>query len=133
MAPHAETPARRELRTPLRTEVLVGEARLPRFLGYTSNVSEEGAFIQSLNPRPIGTLLKIRMHAPGESFTCEAEVIWVRRYAGRQAPCPGMGVRLLHVARALTERLRGFCSQRDVDPNPRRPQRDALPPNPKPL
>lgn len=133
MAPHADTPARRELRTPLRTEVLVGEARSPRFLGYTSNVSEEGAFVQSLNPRPVGTLLKICMHAPGESFTCEAEVMWIRRYAGRNGPCPGMGVRLLHVARSLTERLRSFCSLRDVDPNPIRPQRDALQSSPKPL
>ncbi len=133
MAPHADTPARRDLRTPLRTEVLVGEERSPRFLGYAANLSEEGAFIQSLNPRPLGTLLEICMHAPRESFTCQVEVIWVRRYAGRNAPCPGMGVRLLHLARPLTERLRAFCALRDVDPNPCRPQRDALQPSWKPL
>ncbi len=133
MPPHADTPVRRALRSPLRTEVLVGEARSPRFLGYTSNLSEEGAFIQSLNPRPIGTRLEIRVHAPGETFSCAAEVVWHRRYAGRQAPCPGMGVRLHDLPRALAERLRGFCAQRDIDPNPRRPQRDALPPNHQPL
>ena len=133
MAPHAATPARRALRTPLRTEVLVGDARSPRFLGYTSNVSEDGAFIQSCNPRPVGTLFKICMHAPGESFSCEAEVLWIRTYAGRNGPSPGMGVRLLHVARALTDRLRTFCAVREIDPNPRRIQRDAVQSKPEKL
>jgi hypothetical protein len=114
---------RRSLRTPLRTETLVGEAKRPRFLGYTANVSETGAFIQCMNSRPVGTRLLIRIHLPGsaqESLLLQVEVIWQRGYAGRHGACPGMGVRFLHVGNGPLGTLRALCDQRDVPVSPPR-------------
>jgi hypothetical protein len=114
---------RRSLRIPLRTEVLVGEARKPRFLGYAANLSETGAFIQCMNSRPIGTRFSLRIHLPGsvqESLALEAEVIWQRGYAGRHGACPGMGIRFLHVGSGPLARLRALCEDRDLPVSPPR-------------
>jgi hypothetical protein len=112
---------RRALRTPLRAETLVGEAKQPRFFGYASNLSETGAFIQCMNSRPVGTRLLMRLHLPGsggETLVLQGEVIWRRGYAGRRGPCPGMGIRFLHVGNGPLGRLRAFCEQREVSPAP---------------
>ncbi len=114
---------RRSLRTPLRTERLVGEAKQPRFLGYAANLSETGAFIQCMNSRPVGTRLSLRLHLPGsggESLALQAEVIWQRDYAGRHGACPGMGVRFLHVGNGPLARLRALCEERDLPVSPPR-------------
>jgi hypothetical protein len=114
---------RRSLRTPLRAQVLVGEARQPRFLGYAANLSETGAFIQCMNSRPIGTRLEMRVYLPGsagESLDLQVEVIWHRGYGGRHGPCPGMGVRFVHVGQGPLARLRALCEERDVPISPPR-------------
>lgn len=119
-SPPAVSP-RRALRIPRRAGVLLADGAAERFLGYVADISETGAFIQSSNPRPIGTKLDVAMHLFGRfapPFRCPAEVVWVRGYGGRQGPCPGMGVRFGSLEGEAVVALREFCAERDVLPGP---------------
>lgn len=127
MDPHVDArpfPApRRSLRVPFRVETLTDAWPRPRFLGYAGNVSESGAFVQCTRPRPIGTRLQLRLHVPGtdEGFGCEAEVIWIRPYGGREKPCPGMGVRFLSLDSQIRGELGRFAAERDPEAGPQLP------------
>jgi len=54
--------ARREPRVPSRVEFHRDAAGDLRFLGYLSDISATGAFIQCSRPRDIGTQLRVRLH-----------------------------------------------------------------------
>ena len=91
------------LRPPLRVELVGNSDRGPRFLAYVSDLSSEGAFMQSANPRTVGTRLMVKIHpARGgrRPLYAEVEVRWTRPYVGRAGPGPGMGVEFLHLRRS---------------------------------
>jgi len=110
----ASTPAkRRSLKPPLRIECARGSGRPSHFLGYGANVSETGVFIQSLALREPGTRLRLVMHLAslgGEPIATDAEVRWVRRYGGKRAPSPGMGLRFLGLRPADKTFLQTLCN-----------------------
>src|SRR5580765_1794797 len=90
---------RRELRTPLR--VIRIEAKEVRkieiFFGYASNISKSGIFIQTTNPRAVGTKVNMKFSLPTkETIDCEAEVVWTRNYSGSNSN-PGMGMRFSRI------------------------------------
>ena len=63
---------------------------------YTNNLSLGGVFIQTGDPRPIGTQLRLEISLRGGELLIEArgEVAWVRRYDPDQPwRIPGMGIR----------------------------------------
>src|SRR5262245_36653664 len=93
----AAAPAkRRTLRPPMRIECARPAGRPNFYLGYGTNVSETGVFIQSLAVRPPGTRLRLVMYlGGGEPITSDAEVRWVRRYSGKRGPSAGMGLHFL--------------------------------------
>ena len=101
---------RRHLRIPQPVQLMVREGP-PRFLGYMSDISETGLFVQCTNPRQAGDQLEVQLRLPGEQDAVAirlAEVIWSRGYTGRRGPCPGMGLRFVaisHAARAALERF----------------------------
>jgi uncharacterized protein (TIGR02266 family) len=105
---------RRSLRPPLRIECARGGGRPTHFLGYASNLSETGVFIQSLALRDPGTRLRLVMHLAttpgGEPISTDAEVRWVRRYGGKRAPSPGMGLRFVGLKPADKTFLQTLCS-----------------------
>ncbi|HTO05747.1 MAG TPA: PilZ domain-containing protein [Myxococcota bacterium] len=104
---------RRQLKPPLRIECARGQGRPSHFLGYGANLSETGVFIQSLALREPGTRLRLVMHMSvvgGESIATDAEVRWVRRYGGKRAPSPGMGLRFLGLAPAHKTFLQTLCN-----------------------
>jgi hypothetical protein len=108
------TPAkRRSLKPPLRIECSRGAGRPSHFLGYGSNVSETGLFIQSLALREPGTRLRLVIHlatAGGEPICSDAEVRWVRRYGGKRGPSAGMGLRFLGLRPADKTFLQTLCN-----------------------
>jgi uncharacterized protein (TIGR02266 family) len=109
---------------PFRIETLAEPWPRPRFLGYAGDVSETGAFVQCTQPRPVGTHLRLRLQVPGlgdEGVGCEAEVVWVRPYGGRQKPSPGMGVRFLALTPATRGALGRFAAESDPESAPRLP------------
>ena len=60
------TPAVRHVpRVPFPVELVRGGDPRPRFLGYGSNISETGLFVQCCNPRAVGSQLEVLIHLPG--------------------------------------------------------------------
>jgi Tfp pilus assembly protein PilZ len=122
---------RRKLAVPRRTETVSKDGATRRFLGYTANLSQSGAFIQCSNSRPVGTKLRLVLHlsrAAVDVLELEAEVIWVRGYGGKRGPCPGMGIRFAGLPTELKLRLKKFCQEYDpvpgpIDPTPRKERR----------
>ena len=97
-------------------EVLGAEKRRPRFLGYVSNVSLTGAFVQCATPRPAGTQLDLRLRLPGSPpaiLQAQVEVVWTRGYQGRHGPPAGMGLRFGELSEAARGEIRRFCEDSD--------------------
>jgi len=103
---------RRTLRVPLPVQTINPEdAGPPQFLGYLSNVSETGVFVQSVNPRAVGTRLAIQLRLPGldDRLRCRlAEIVWTRPVPGRSGAA-GMGIRFLELPDPSRSTLRRFC------------------------
>ncbi|MFQ5513048.1 MAG: PilZ domain-containing protein [Myxococcota bacterium] len=122
---------RRSLRVPQRVETLSSAWTGGRFFGYVSDISEGGAFIQSSNPREVGSFFSLRLQlpkAPEMGLCCRGEVIWTRGYAGVDGPCPGMGVRFVEVIGHESQRfLARFCAESDPGDPPRRDPRPLEP------
>ena len=88
----------------------------PRFLGYVSDVSETGLFVQSSNPREVGRQLEVEFRLPEEPRPVRvksAEVIWSRGHEGVSGPCPGMGLRFVAISHEAQAAIRRFCSEAD--------------------
>jgi len=106
----ARPPApRQRLRPPLRVECVGDPARGPRYLGYASDLSSSGLFLQTPALREPGTRLKLKIHARRRArpIYAEVEVRWSRGYGGLPGPCPGMGVEFVE----LSGRERKLLSQ----------------------
>ncbi len=105
------------MRIPTRVETLLPDEERPRFLGYLADLSETGAFVQCLSPRPLGTQFSLLLHlpgGPGPGVACRGEVIWTRHYESVKGPCAGMGIRILEViGREARKFLEGFCLEAD--------------------
>lgn len=104
---------RRLLRPPMRIECTRDGKRGPYFLGYASNLSETGVFVQCLAPRPPGTRLSLLLHfsgSKGPQIRSDAEVRWVRRYSGKRAPSAGMGLRFTSLQPSDRSLLKAMCS-----------------------
>jgi hypothetical protein len=56
-----------------------------------SDLSANGAFIDSINPLPVGTVLKIKFHTPSLVIDVKAEVV-------QAMPQFGMGVRFVDLS-----------------------------------
>jgi hypothetical protein len=95
MADGVRPPApRQRLAPPLRVECVGDPQRGPRYLGYASDVSSTGLFVQTPALRDPGTRLKVKIHGRrrGRPIYAEIEVRWSRGYGGLPGPCAGMGV-----------------------------------------
>jgi hypothetical protein len=104
---------RRQLRPPLRIECARTGTQKPYFLGYAANLSETGVFVQSLATRPAGTRLRLLLYvpsAPGGVIASDAEVRWVRRYAGKRSPSAGMGMRFFGLRAPDRTVLQNLCN-----------------------
>jgi uncharacterized protein (TIGR02266 family) len=107
-------PAKRKLlRPPMRIECAREDDDGTHFLGYGSNLSETGIFVQSMAPRPTGTKLRLVLYLGGPTGTricSEAEVRWTRGYGGKKAPSAGMGLRFTNLRPADRNLLQTTCS-----------------------
>ncbi len=117
MSPFVPIATRRTLRLPLPAKIISAGCLDPRFLGYMANLSETGTFIQSSNPRPVGTYLCLLLdlpEAPGREIACSGEIIWTRGYSGKHGLCQGMGVRFIEIEEEVQRFLRHFCATQDL-------------------
>lgn len=67
------------------------------FFGYATNISSNGMYIQTSNPRDIGAKFAIAFDLPKKKIkiSCDAEVAWVQNYDPTTKTTPGMGIRFL--------------------------------------
>lgn len=91
-------------------------------LGTLVNLSSEGLFVQSTEPKETGTLIELRFQLPGDEawIHLRAEVVWVSRppsyatdepFVPSSRPVtdnPGMGLRILSIAPESEPRLLAF-------------------------
>ena len=106
---------------PQPVEVLATDVRRARFLGYVSELSDTGLFVQSTNPREIGSRLDLRVRLPGRSsppICAQGEVIWTRGYQGVNAPSAGMGIRFLALDGSARQLLQQFCQGSEGETGP---------------
>lgn len=95
------------LHLPIEIEALSGTFRI----GTLKNISEEGMFIQSTDPKEVGTRLDLSLALPGRENKIRfvGEVAWVRPSLEQTDPSlyskdmpvtynPGMGVRILSIS-----------------------------------
>jgi len=104
---------RRMLKPPLRIECARGNGQHNCFLGYGTNLSESGVFVQSLAPRQPGTRLKVVMHFSGRAgptIATDAEVRWSRGYRGKRSPSAGMGLRFVGMRPDDKSTIQALCS-----------------------
>ena len=97
-------------------------------VGILKNVSEEGMFIQSTEPKEVGTRMDLSLKLPGSEVKIEltAEVVWVvyppsfpetgeEVQAGKPVTDnPGMGLRILSASAQDLVSLEGFLREPDV-------------------
>jgi uncharacterized protein (TIGR02266 family) len=111
--PEAEN--RRSLRIPLRVvRVDASDHRgVEVFFGYASNISVTGMFIQTPNPRECGTKFRISFSLPNatkDKITCEAEVVWIKNFAGKGST-PGMGLSFSDLNAQALDAIERFVSE----------------------
>ncbi|HLG19453.1 MAG TPA: TIGR02266 family protein [Bdellovibrionota bacterium] len=105
-----EPERRRELRIPMRVLRVEAEREGEVFFGYAANLSVTGLFIQTTNPKPVGTQVHVAFTLPKakEKITSKAEIVWVQEYAGKDGPSPGMGLRFLEPPDSTLAAIRKF-------------------------
>jgi len=97
-------------------------------VGILKNVSEEGMFIQSTEPKEVGTRMDLSLKLPGseEKIQLTAEVVWViyppsfpetgeMFQPGKPvADNPGMGLRILSASTRDLVSLEGFLREPEI-------------------
>lgn len=74
--------------------------------GFTANLSIGGMFVQTTNPRPVGTLLRFELDlGEAEPIRGVGEIVWIRVHSlGPDAPS-GFGIQFGHLNEANRARL----------------------------
>ena len=72
-----------------------------------TNISEMGIFIQTREPRPLGTELVLSFAPPGHApFKLRGTVTWINGYRENgDNPNPGMGLKFLELSAEERERI----------------------------
>ncbi len=105
---------RKFARIPLSCRIRISVPGMERFfIEYSRNLSEGGMFIQTSNPRPVGTCvyLEFSLKNGDELVRVKAEVVWTRSLEeSNDSNPPGMGLKFLD----MDERTKGII-QRALD------------------
>lgn len=113
------------LRLPVEIEAVSGTFRI----GTLKDVSEEGMFIQSTDPKEVGTRLDMSLTLPGDGkkIRLVGEVAWVNPPPEQNEPWPeespgalvmvnpGMGVRILYISEEDRTLLQKFLQNFALD------------------
>jgi len=97
------------LNPPIPVQQINGES-VAKFFGYAVNLTREGIFIPTLNPKPVGFKTRVRFEIPKKKIVVEGEieVIWRREFDSRQSEsASGMGIRFTN----LTDEVKKIIDQ----------------------
>lgn len=101
-------------RVAMQTQVdLVSDSNF--FTGFSTNISEGGLFVATVNVLPAGTQVDVSFTLPaGRRLTVRGEVRWTREVNDRTPDVfPGVGVRFTEVDPAVVSQIKSFVQQRE--------------------
>jgi uncharacterized protein (TIGR02266 family) len=101
-------------RVAMQTQVdLVSDSNF--FTGFSTNISEGGLFVATVNVLPAGTPVDVTFTLPaGARLTVKGEVRWTREVNDRTPEVfPGVGVRFTEVDPAVVSQIKSFVQQRE--------------------
>jgi uncharacterized protein (TIGR02266 family) len=85
------------------------------FTGFSSDISEGGLFVATVNIQPLGSPVEVAFALPtGEQIMARGVVKWIREASDRDMSThPGMGIQFEQLADDAREAVHGFITQRD--------------------
>jgi uncharacterized protein (TIGR02266 family) len=85
------------------------------FTGFSTNISEGGLFVATVNVLPAGTPVDVTFSLPaGTRLSVKGEVRWTREVNDRTPEVfPGVGVRFTEVDPAVVSQIKTFVQQRE--------------------
>lgn len=90
---------RREPRIPIQLKVDVESPNNHYLFEYSTNLSQNGIFIQTTEPEEPGTLVNIQFTLPNNQvIRTRGEVIWVNSIDSEEEEEPGMGVKFIGIS-----------------------------------
>lgn len=113
-APIAAAPGRSSARIPLHTQVdLSSDSNV--FTGFSTNLSEGGLFVATVNLLPVGTPVDLTFTLPGNAkVSVRGEVRWTRELDDRTPEVfPGVGVRFVELSPEAANALHRFIASRE--------------------
>ncbi len=113
-APAAVNSGRNGTRIPIQTQVdLSSDSNV--FTGFSTNLSEGGVFVATVNLLPVGTPVDLTLTLPGKTrIAVKGEVRWTREIDDRVPEVfPGVGVRFLDLGPEASEALHRFVAERE--------------------
>ena len=80
---------------------------------WATNISQGGLFINTRNPLPVGTVVKLIVQLPGAEFPFDlaGRVTRVAEWDNRSNVSPGMGIEFIDLDPALRERIETFVAR----------------------
>src|SRR5262249_15845672 len=99
---------------PMQTHVAFSRASNV-FPGFSTNLSEGGVFVATLNLLPVGTAVDLTFSLPGKvRISVQGEVRWTREVDDRAPDVfPGVGVRFVDLTPEAAQALRRFVADRE--------------------
>ena len=113
-APIAVSPGRGNSRIPMQTQVdMSSDSNV--FTGFSTNLSEGGVFVATVNLLPVGTPVDLTFTLPGNTrITVKGEVRWTREIDDRVPDVfPGVGVRFVELGMDAAQALHRFVAERE--------------------
>jgi len=113
-APVVAPAGRGSARIPMQTQVdMWSDSNV--FTGFSTNLSEGGVFVATLNLLPVGTPVDLTFSLPGNArLTVKGEVRWTREIDDRVPDVfPGVGVRFVELGVDAAQALHRFVAERE--------------------
>ncbi|MBS2027796.1 MAG: TIGR02266 family protein [Deltaproteobacteria bacterium] len=85
------------------------------FTGFSSDISEGGLFVATVNLQPLGSPVEVAFALPtGEQVVAKGVVRWIREASDQDATVqPGMGIQFEHLSEDARDAVHQFISQRE--------------------
>jgi type IV pilus assembly protein PilZ len=100
--------------TRLHNEIPVAYKSVGSFLSdWATNISHGGLFINTRNPLPVGTVVKLLIQLPGASFPCEltGRVTRMAEFDNHANTVPGMGIEFTGLDDARKQEIDAFVQR----------------------
>ena len=113
-APIAAGAGRSSSRIPMQTQVdMTSDSNV--FTGFSTNLSEGGVFVATVNLLPVGTPVDLTFSLPGNTrIAVKGEVRWTREIDDRTPDVfPGVGVRFVELGVDAAQALHRFVASRE--------------------